>query len=86
MNLIRLGDCRNAVQHAKLSFASMCELYSGRSWCENQVQVFFPSCMLTTVFWKNVKIKKNYFGTGSTDWSHIAKGQVPTGVSVTELK
>ena len=28
MNLIRLGDCRNAVQHAKLSFSSMYELYS----------------------------------------------------------
>ena len=28
MDLIRLDDCRNAVQHAKLSFASMCELYS----------------------------------------------------------
>ena len=44
MDLIRLDDhlqCGSTCQN--LSFASMCELYSGRSWCENQVYVFFQA-------------------------------------------
>ena len=43
MDLIRLDDCRNAVQCAKLSFASMCELYSVDLGAENQVLVFFQA-------------------------------------------
>ena len=69
-----------------LSFASMYELYSVDLGARTKYMYFSKlyanNCVLEK--YKN-KIKIN-FGTGSTDWSHIAKEQVPTGVSVIDLK
>ena len=44
MNLIRLGDCRNAVQHAKLSFVSMYELYSVDLGARTKCRYFSKLC------------------------------------------
>ena len=85
MNLIRLGDCRNAVQHAKLSFASMYELYSVDLGARTKCRYFSKLCANNCVLEK-YKNKIKLLWTGSTDWSHIAKEQVPTGISVIELK
>ena len=74
MNLIRLGDRRNAVQHAKSCRSHPCVSYTVVDLGARTKYMYFPSCVLTTVFWKNIKINKINFGTGSTDWSHIAKG------------
>ena len=69
-----------------LSFASMCELYSvdlgARTKYRYFSKLYANSCVLEK--YKN-KLKIN-FGTGSTDWSHIVKEQVPTGISVIDLK
>ena len=85
MDLIRLDDCRNAVQCAKLSFASMCELYSVDPGARTKYRYFSKLCANNCVLEKH-KNNKKYLGTGSTDWSHIGKRQVPTGISVIELK
>ena len=86
MNLIRLGDRRNAVQHAKIVVLRPCVSCTvvdlgARTKC----RYFSKLCANNRVLEK-YKINKINFGTGSTDWSHIAKGQVPTGISVIELK
>ena len=44
MDLLRLDDCRNAVQCAKLSFASMCELYSVDLGARTKYRYFSKLC------------------------------------------
>ena len=70
---------------SKMSFASMCELYSVDLGARTKYWYFSKLCANNCVLEK-YKNKIKLLWTGSTDWSHIAKRQVPTGVSVIELK
>ena len=52
---------------------------------EPSVGIFSKLCANNCVLEK-YKNKIKLLWTGSTDWSHIAERQVPTGISVIELK